>query len=77
MLEALHEVWFPLAELTKNRDFADTLEVAVAKIKEYYDKTELSDVYIVMMCMSLYLLNFKVNSSSRQARHTGDWCEQL
>ncbi|KAJ3531266.1 hypothetical protein NM688_g7598 [Phlebia brevispora] len=48
-LEALHKAWLSRADCVKYADFSDALYVATDKISEYYDKTELSDAYIVTM----------------------------
>ncbi|OBZ74813.1 hypothetical protein A0H81_05682, partial [Grifola frondosa] len=48
-LEALHKAWSSRAECEKYQVFSSALHIGVAKIEEYYNKTECSDAYIVSM----------------------------
>lgn len=58
-LEALHQAWSSRSEKPKYAYFAPALKEAVAKLKEYYDKTAESEVYIFSMCKLLILRQFR------------------
>lgn len=49
-LEAVHKAWISRAEKPKYAAFTAALEAGIAKITTYYNKTELTDAYIVAMC---------------------------
>ena len=50
-LEALHHAWSTRATRSKYAEFSDTLSAGAAKISEYYEKTSVSDVYTMAMCV--------------------------
>ena len=49
-LEALHQAWSCHASRDKYAPFSDALKAGIEKITEYYDKTNISDIYIFTMC---------------------------
>jgi hypothetical protein len=48
-LEALHKAWSSQIERAKYAPFVSALEVACAKVDEYYEKITLIDAYVLVM----------------------------
>jgi hypothetical protein len=48
-LEVLHKAWLSQIERAKYAPFASALEAACMKVDEYYKKTTLTDVYVLVM----------------------------
>lgn len=65
-LKALHKAWSSRIKRAKYAPFVSALEAACAKVDEYYEKTTLTDAYVLVMSKWSfhYMIHIKFTSSS-------------